>query len=109
MGIVFKGFDRALHRVVAIKVMAPRLASSERARRRFLREARPRRRRQPPNVVTIHAVAEYRGIPYLVMEYVAGISLRQRIIGDGPAAGAADLLRIGCRSPRASRAPTRRG
>ena len=84
MGLVFKGFDRVLHRVVAIKVMSPRLASSERARRRFLREARAAAGVNHPNIVTIHAVGEYRGIPYLVMEYVAGRTLRQRIVGASP-------------------------
>jgi serine/threonine protein kinase len=93
MGLVFKGFDRKLHRVVAIKVMSPRLASSERARRRFLREARAAAGINHPNVVTIHAVGEYRGIPYLVMEYVAGRTLRQRIHGTSPLAPV-DLIRI---------------
>ena len=93
MGLVFKGFDRKLHRVVAIKVMAPRLASSERARRRFLREARAAAGINHPNVVTIHAVGEYRGIPYLVMEYVAGRTLRQRMHGTRPL-DPVDLIRI---------------
>jgi serine/threonine protein kinase len=79
MGIVFKGFDRVLHRVVAIKLLSPNLATTDRARRRFLREARAAAAINHPNIVTIHAVGEYRGIPYLVMEYVAGQSLRQRI------------------------------
>jgi serine/threonine protein kinase len=79
MGIVFKGFDPHLHRVVAIKMMAPQLAVNERARQRFSREARAVAAINHPNVVTIHAVSEYKDVPYLVMEYVAGESLDDRI------------------------------
>jgi hypothetical protein len=79
MGIVFKGFDPLLHRVVAIKVMAPQLAVNERARMRFSREARAVAAINHPNVVTIHAVSEHKDVPYLVMEYVAGESLEERI------------------------------
>ncbi|MDR3620431.1 MAG: protein kinase [Paludisphaera borealis] len=79
MGIVFKGFDPLLHRVVAIKVMAPPLAVNERARLRFSREARAVAAINHPNVVTIHAVSEHKDVPYLVMEYVAGESLEDRI------------------------------
>jgi len=79
MGIVFKGFDPLLHRVVAIKIMAPQLAVNERARLRFSREARAVAAINHPNVVTIHAVSEHKDVPYLVMEYVAGESLEERI------------------------------
>jgi hypothetical protein len=79
MGIVFKGFDPHLRRVVAIKVMAPQLAINERARLRFSREARAVAAINHPNVVTIHAVSEHKDVPYLVMEYVAGESLEERI------------------------------
>ena len=84
MGIVLKGFDAVLHRVVAIKVLSPKLATSPRARRRFLREARAAAAINHPNVVTIHAVGEHRQIPYLVMEYISGQSLRQRIRAGHP-------------------------
>jgi hypothetical protein len=79
MGIVFKAFDETLHRVVAIKVLAPALASSQKARRRFIREARAAAAINHPNVVTIHAVDSQGDLPYLVMEYISGCSLRQRI------------------------------
>ena len=79
MGIVFKGFDPHLRRVVAVKVMAPQLAVNDRARQRFTREARAVATINHPNVVTIHAVSEHRNVPYLVMEYVAGESLEHRI------------------------------
>ena len=79
MGVVFKAFDRHLCRSVAIKVLSPPLAASTKAHRRFLREARAAAGINHPNVVTIHAVDEQAGLPYLVMEFVSGQTLRQRV------------------------------
>jgi hypothetical protein len=94
MGIVLKAFDPGLHRVVAIKVLSPGLATSASARRRFSREARAAASVAHEHVVTIHAVDEVNGLPYLVMHYVAGRSLQQRIDRDGPLDLEA-ILRIG--------------
>ena len=94
MGTVLKAFDASLHRFVAIKVLASWLAASERGRRRFLREARSAAAINHPNVVTIHAVSEQDGTPYIVMEYIAGVTLRQRL-REGPPPEAADALRVG--------------
>jgi serine/threonine-protein kinase len=93
MGIVLDAFDTALHRRVAIKVLSPQLATSQTAHRRFLREARAAAGINHVNVVTIHAVDEQAGMPYLVMEYVAGRTLRERI-RHGPL-DLATMLRIG--------------
>jgi serine/threonine protein kinase len=93
MGIVLDAFDTALHRRVAIKVLSPQLATSQTAHRRFLREARAAAGINHVNVVTIHAVDEQTGMPYLVMEYVAGRTLRERI-RIGPL-DLATMLRIG--------------
>jgi serine/threonine protein kinase len=79
MGVVFQAFDTVLQRVVAIKTLSPQLASSSEATRRFLREARAAAGINHPNVVVIHAVGEQSGMPYLVMEYVAGRTLHDRI------------------------------
>ena len=73
MGIVLKAFDEKLHRVVAIKVLAPQLAASATARKRFIREARAAAAVSHDHVVTIHAVEDAGPLPYLVMQYVAGI------------------------------------
>lgn len=94
MGIVLKAFDASLHRVVAVKVLAPELASSSKARRRFVREARAAAAINHPNVITIHAVDEQNGMPYLVMEYVSGCTLRERI-QRSPALEMVEVLRIG--------------
>lgn len=84
MAVVLKGFETALNRFVAIKVLAPHLASSDSARSRFSREARAAASVLHPNVIAIHSVAEFRGLPYLVMPYIAGGSLQDRIDAEGP-------------------------
>jgi len=94
MGVVLKGFDQTLHRVVAVKVMTPELAASGTARDRFEREARAAAAISHDHVVTIHAVDEAKGLPYLVMQYVQGESLQQKLDRDGPLE-LKEILRIG--------------
>ena len=94
MGVVLKGLDVALNRYVAIKALAPHLATSAAARMRFAREARAAAAVVHENVVAIHAVSEANGLPYLVMPYVRGTSLQKRLDAQGPLA-AAEILRIG--------------
>jgi len=79
MGVVFRGRDRSLDRTVAIKVLAPSLATNHTSRERFLREARSAAAINHANVATVHAVEETAQLPFLVMEYVDGESLRQRL------------------------------
>ncbi|MBI1913906.1 MAG: protein kinase [Planctomycetes bacterium] len=93
-GVVLKAFDPALHRFVAIKVLAPQLATSAAARKRFAREGRAAAAVSHEHVVAIYGVDEADGLPYLVMEYVAGISLQERIERTG-LLELADVLRIG--------------
>src|SRR5262249_39694423 len=76
MGMVFKAFDPGLKRWVAIKVLTPSLASNSLARLRFAREAQTAAAVRHEHVVTIHAVSEANGLPYFVMEYLAGGSLQ---------------------------------
>jgi serine/threonine protein kinase len=83
MGIVFKAFDPSLRRVVAVKVLAPQLATSKTARVRFLREARAAAQVIDDHVITIHSVDENRGFPFLVMEFVKGESLEARLRRSG--------------------------
>jgi formylglycine-generating enzyme required for sulfatase activity/serine/threonine protein kinase len=92
-GIVLKAFDDLLHRVVAIKVMAPHRAATSPARKRFLREARAAAAIRHENVVDIHAVDE-QPIPYLVMEHVAGQTLQQKLDRVGPL-DVPEVLRLG--------------
>jgi WD40 repeat protein len=94
MGVVLKAFDPSLRRFVAIKVLAPQLATSVAARRRFAREGRAAAAVSHEHVVTVHGVDEANGLPYLVMEYVTGISLQDRLDATGPL-GLEEVLRIG--------------
>ncbi len=94
MGVVLRGFDDKLQRFVAIKLLAPALAGSDTARKRFVREARAAARVRDNHVVGIHEVDESGAVPYLVMEFIAGTSLDQRIKRGGPM-GLKDILRIG--------------
>lgn len=94
MGIVLKGWDKPLNRVVAIKLMSPHLASSGVAKARFLREAQAAAGIVHPNVIDIYGVAEHESIPYLVMPYVRGHSLQKRVQEQG-ALPTEDVIRIG--------------
>jgi serine/threonine protein kinase len=94
MGVVLKAFDAALNRYVAIKVLAPHLANSGAARKRFSREAQAAAAVVHDNVMEIYGVAEARGLSYLVMPYVRGPSLQRRLDDNGPLA-LAEILRIG--------------
>ena len=75
-------------------MLAPELAYLGSARLRFAREARAAASIAHDHVVAIHAVDAWKGLPYLVMQYVAGKSLQGRIEGEGPLA-VREVLRIG--------------
>jgi serine/threonine protein kinase len=91
---VFKAFDEALQRVVAIKVLSPQFASNATARKRFTREAQAAAAVAHEHVVTIHAVEDSGPVPYIVMQFVAGISLQDRLDRTG-ALELKEILRIG--------------
>jgi serine/threonine protein kinase len=94
MGLVLKAFDPSLARLVAVKMLAPQLAANATARKRFAREARAAAAVRHENVVAIYAVEEARGLPYFVMEYIAGTALQERLDQAGPLP-VADTVRIG--------------
>ncbi|MEL6107868.1 MAG: protein kinase, partial [Planctomycetota bacterium] len=83
-GIVLKAFEPSLNRYVAIKVLSPVYSSNGAARKRFEREGRAVAAVVHENIVPIHAVDQFRGLPYIVMQYVPGLSLLQRLEKDGP-------------------------
>lgn len=93
-GIVLKARDLKLQRIVAVKALAPRLAASEAARRRFVGEAQAAAAVSDDHVVAIHAVSDDGPVPYLVMEYIAGLTLEQRLRQDKPFS-LPEILRIG--------------
>ncbi len=92
--MVLKALDPALNRLVAIKVMAPQLAVVAAARKRFAREARASAAVSHEHVVPIYAVDEFKGLPYLVMPFIAGESLQERLDRCG-ALKLPEILRIG--------------
>jgi hypothetical protein len=108
MGVVLKGFDEKLRRVVAIKVLAPKFAASGTARQRFTREARAAAAVSHEHVVTIHAVEEAHRPPYLVMEFVDGVSLQEKLDQEGPP-GLKEILRIGLQTAEGLAAAHRQG
>src|SRR5262245_38903676 len=94
MGIVLWAFDEKLQRVVAIKVLAPQLATSGPARQRFVREARAAAAVTHDNVIAIHAVEDAGPVPYLAMQCVDGRTLQDKLDRDGPL-NLTEILRIG--------------
>jgi urea transport system substrate-binding protein len=94
MGIVFEAEDPALHRRVAIKVLRPDVADDDLAKR-FLREARVAASLHDDHIVTIFQVGEHDRCPFLVMEYLTGETLAQRLDRDGwlPVVEALDVAR----------------
>ena len=99
MGVVLRARDRHLHRTVAIKTLAPELAADATARQRFAREARAAAAVSHPHVVAIHAVEPDGPTPFLVMEYVAGRSLKEKLAAEG-ALDLPQILRIGSQIAR---------
>ncbi len=93
-GIVLKGFDERLHRVVAIKVLSPANAANGSARKRFIREAQAFAAIKNEHVVGIYDVQQDANPPYLVMELIDGMSLQDKIDKQGPL-GVKEILRIG--------------
>ncbi|NLS91781.1 MAG: serine/threonine protein kinase [Planctomycetaceae bacterium] len=94
MGVVLRAHDSKLNRVVAVKVLSPEFALNPTARKRFLREAKAGAAVSHPHVVSIHAVEEAATTPYLVMEYIHGQSLQEKIERIG-ALPVEEILRIG--------------
>jgi serine/threonine protein kinase len=83
MGVVFRADDPHLGRTVALKVMLPAVAADGTARQRFLREAQAVAAIKHDHIVSVYAVGEDRGIPYLAMELLEGELLETKLQHDG--------------------------
>ncbi|MBV8881138.1 MAG: serine/threonine protein kinase, partial [Planctomycetaceae bacterium] len=77
MGVVYKAVQKNLGRTVALKVLSPQLSSDPHFVERFTREAQALAQLSHPNIVGIYDSGIHDKVPYLVMEYVEGNSLRQ--------------------------------
>jgi len=79
MGVVYRAEDTVLKRIVAIKILRPLSLSANEDNFRFLREARSAAALNHPNICTIYETGKYETRPFIVMEYVEGISLKEWI------------------------------
>lgn len=84
MGEVWLGHDTKLDREVAVKLMRRELIAREDAVKRFYREARAIARLNHPNIVQVYAIGEEGPMIYMVMEYVDGETVSQRLKRLGP-------------------------
>lgn len=81
MGVVYKGVDERLDRVVALKVLAPQYAEDPGARKRFIREARVASSLQHQHICTIHEIDETAGGQlFISMDYYEGETLQQILL-----------------------------
>ncbi len=79
MGEVYRAWDNALDRVVALKLLLPMRAESKVARKRFAREARLSARINHPCVAHVYDVGDFDEIPWIAMEFVPGKQLRSEM------------------------------
>ncbi len=81
MGVVYKAHDTKLDRFVALKFLPKGIEADETEKARFMQEARAASALNHPNVCIIYDIAEEDDQQFIVMEYVDGVTLRQKIVG----------------------------
>jgi serine/threonine-protein kinase len=80
MGVVYRGYDAHLDREVAIKVLNPGTIADDHSRKRFRNEALALSKLNHPNIATVHDFETHEGRDFLVMEFIQGIKLADRLV-----------------------------
>ncbi|MBI2899653.1 MAG: protein kinase [Planctomycetes bacterium] len=82
MGVIYKGRQEGLDRVVAVKMMLPGPGGDAEFARRFEREARAAAALRHPTIVTVHEIGTYRGQPFFTMDFVDGKGLDRAVLDE---------------------------
>ncbi len=112
MGVVYKARQKRLDRLVALKILAPKIGQDPAFAERFAREARAMAMLSHPHIVAVYDFGQTDGLYYFLMEFVDGVNLRRLLDAGklapegGPGHRAADLRRPAIR-PRPRRRPPR--
>ena len=83
MAVVFRARDERLGRVVALKILAPALASDGAFRRRFIAESRAAAAVDDPHIIPVHEAGEADGVLFIAMRFVPGGDLRRVLEREG--------------------------